>query len=86
MSGVLAVRVMVEDAWDEVFLELPDATPLSELKRQALELTHVRHSPSAYLLKYRGAALGDESRSMAQAGLVQNGALIVLSRRRRPVR
>ena len=49
---------MVEDAWDEVFLELPDATPLAELKRQALELTHVTRNPSEYLLKYRGAAAG----------------------------
>ncbi|HWN17709.1 MAG TPA: hypothetical protein VNO19_02225 [Gemmatimonadales bacterium] len=86
MSGALAVRVMVEDAWDEVFLELPGATALAELKRQALELTHVTRNPAEYLLKYRGATLGDESRSMAQAGLVQNAALIVLSRRRRPVR
>lgn len=86
MSGALAVRVMVEDAWDEVFLELPGGTPLSELKRQALELTHVNRNPSDYLLKYRGASLGDESRSMVEAGLVQNAALIVLSRRRRPVR
>jgi hypothetical protein len=77
---------MVEDAWDEVFLELPGGTPLSELKRQALELTHVNRNPSDYLLKYRGASLGDESRSMVEAGLVQNAALIVLSRRRRPVR
>ncbi len=86
MSEALAVRVMVEDAWDEVFLELPGATPLAELKRQALELTHVTRDPDEYLLKYRGAVLGDESRTMDQSGLVQNGALIVLSRRRRPVR
>jgi hypothetical protein len=86
MSGALAVRVMVEDAWDEVFLELPGATSLSELKRQALELTHVRKNPSDYLLKYRGAALSDESRSLSEAGLVQNAPLIVLARRRRPVR
>jgi hypothetical protein len=86
VSGALAVRVMVEDAWDEVFLELPGSTPLAELKRQALELTHTKRDPSNYLLKYRGATLSDESRSMADAGLVQNGVLIVLSRRRRPVR
>ena len=86
MSGAVAVRVMVEDAWDEVFLELPGSTPLAEVKRQALDLTHVKRDPSYYLLKYRGAALDDESRTVAEAGLVQNGALIVLSRRRRPVR
>lgn len=86
MNGALAVRVMVEDAWDEVFLELPAETPLSELKRQALARTYLERDPSDYLLKYRGAALRDESRSLSEAGLVQNAALIVLARRRRPVR
>jgi hypothetical protein len=77
---------MVEDAWDEVFLELPSETLLSELKRQALEATHVDQDPSEYMIKYRGAAVSDESRSLADAGLVPNAALIVLARRRRPVR
>ena len=86
MTGALPVRVMVEDAWDEVFLELPGATALSELKRQALRLTHVDGDPSDYMIKYRGAAMADESRSMEDAGLVPNAALIVLARRRRPVR
>jgi hypothetical protein len=86
MTDPLAVRVKVEDAWDEVFLELPDGTPLSELKRQALEMTHITGNPSEYLIKYRGAALSDESRSLAQAGVVPNSALIILAKRRRPVR
>lgn len=86
MSGALAVRVMVEDAWDEVFLEVPADTPVSELKRQALTLTHVTRNPAEYMVKFRGAALSDESRTLTQAGLVPNAALIVLSRRRRPVR
>jgi hypothetical protein len=83
---VLPLRVMVEDVWDEVFLELPDELPVSELKRQALELTRVTRDPSEYMLKFRGAQLSDESVSLANAGLVPNGALIVLARRRRPVR
>jgi hypothetical protein len=84
--SVLPLRVMVEDVWDEVFLELPDDLPVSEVKRQALELTRVKHDPSEYILKFRGAQLSDESVSLAKAGLVPNGALIVLARRRRPVR
>ena len=84
--SALPVRVMVEDVWDEVFLELPDGTPLSELKRQALEMTHVTRPPAEFMVKYRGAALSDESQSLADAGLVPNAPLIVLSRRRRPVR
>ena len=86
MTAPVAVRVKVEDAWDEVFMELPDGTPLSELKRQALELTHVTRNPSEYLIKYRGAALSDETRSLAEMELVPNAALIILAKRRRPVR
>ncbi|HEX7337525.1 MAG TPA: hypothetical protein VF252_09995 [Gemmatimonadales bacterium] len=86
MTGAVPVRVMVEDAWDEVVLELPETTPLAELKRAALELTRVTRNPSHYLLKYRGAELSDEERTLSQAGVVPNSALIVLSRRRRPVR
>jgi hypothetical protein len=77
---------MVEDVWDEVLLELPNTTPVGEIKRQALAATRVRRDPSHYVLKFRGAELSDESRSAADAGLVPNAALIVLARRRRPVR
>jgi hypothetical protein len=77
---------MVQDAWDEVLLELPPGTLLAELKRQALEATRVTGDPRGYVLKFRGAELSDESRSLADAGLVPNAALIVLPRRRRPVR
>ena len=86
MTGIVPLRVMVEDVWDEVWLELPAETPVGEIKRQALALTRVKRDPSQYLLKYRGAELSDETRTVSAAGLVPNGALIVLGRRRRPVR
>ncbi len=77
---------MVQDAWDEVPLDLPAGTSLAELKHRALEATKVIRDPGEYLLKFRGAELYDESLSLADAGLVTNGAVIVLPRRRRPVR
>jgi uncharacterized lipoprotein YbaY len=77
---------MVQDAWDEVRLELPDATPLADVKRRALAATRVTRDPAEYVMKFRGAELQDETRTLAQAGLVPNGALIVLPKRRRPVR
>jgi hypothetical protein len=86
MTAVLPLRVMVQDAWDQVRLDLPATTLLAEVKRQALQATRVTGDPDAYLLKFRGAELTDESRSLAEAGLVANGALIVLRRRRQPVR
>jgi hypothetical protein len=78
--------VTVQDAWDEVPLDLPPATSLAELKRAALDATRVRRDPDEYVLKFRGFELLDESQSLADAGLVPNGAVIVLPWRRRPVR
>lgn len=86
MSDTLRLRVTVQDAWDEVPLDLPIATSLAELKRAALEATRVIGDPDDYVVKFRGFELYDESRSLADAGLVPNGALIVLPRRRRAVR
>ncbi len=86
MSALLPLRVMVQDAWDEVTLEVPESTQLGEVKRRALHATKVTRDPNGYVLKFRGAELSDETRSLADAGLVPNGALIVLPRRRRPVR
>jgi hypothetical protein len=77
---------MVQDAWDEIPLDLPSVTSLAQLKRTALEATRVVRDPDEYVLKFRGAELLDESRTLADAGLVPNGAVIVLPRRRRPVR
>jgi hypothetical protein len=86
MSAPIRLRVMVQDTWDEVPLDLPATTSLAELKRVALETTKVTRDPEEYVLKFRGAELYDETRSLADAGLVANGAVIVLPRRRRPVR
>jgi len=86
VSTALPLRVMVEDVWNEVLLELPRETPVGEIKRQALRASHVTEDPALYVLKFRGAELSEESRSAEEAGLVPNGALIVLARRRRPVR
>ena len=86
MSGPMQVRVMVQDAWDEVPLELAPSTSLAEVKRQALAATRVTRDPAGYVIKFRGAELLEESRSLAEAGIVPNAALIVLPRRRRPVR
>ena len=86
MTDVLPVRVKVTPNWDEVHFELPADTPIAELKRRALELSYVFDDPKGYLVKYRGAQLGDEGKSLAQWGIVQNAPLIVLHRRRQPVR
>jgi hypothetical protein len=86
MSATLPLRVTVLDVWDEVPLELSADASLAELKRKALTATRVTRDPAQYVLKFRGFELQDESKSLADAGLVPNGAVIVMPKRRRPVR
>lgn len=85
MSG-MPVRIMVQDAWDQVTLLLPPAASVRDAKRQALVLTHTAGAADDFVVKFRGAELFDESRSLADHGVVPNAALIVLPRRRRAVR
>lgn len=84
--STIPVRVMVEDAWDQVSLVLPPSAPLAEAKTRALALTHATGAPDQFLIKFRGAEMFNEARSLADAGVVSNAALIVMRRRRRPVR
>lgn len=83
---MLPVRVMVEDVWDEVRVDVPSSTPVGDLKSIALRQAGVPGEASGYLMKYLGAELQDEDRSLADAGVVPNAALVVLPRRRRPLR
>ena len=83
--STLPVRGMVQDAWDQVSLELPPAATLQELKQRAMALTHQTGKPEDYLVKFRGASV-DETRSLAESGVVANATLIVMPRQRRPVR
>lgn len=86
MSDLLPVRVMVHDVWDEVKLDVPDSASVGEVKRLALQQARVARHPDGYLVKHRGAEMRDEARTLAQEGVAPNAPLIVLSRRRRPVR
>lgn len=85
-AASIPVRVRVQDAWDEADLELsPDAT-LQELKERALARFRIRRDPAGYAVKFRGAEILDETRTLMEVGVVPNAGLIVLPRRRRPVR
>ena len=86
IAPAVPVRIRVQDAWDEVDLELPSETTVEELKTRALRSFRIRRDPGGYVVKFRGAELIDETRTIAEAGIVANAALIVLPRRRRPVR
>ena len=83
-----AVRVMVTDVWDQVFLAVEPTTTIAELKRQALTqaLKRAQVRPGDYVVKFRGAQVLDETMTVAALGAVPNSPFIVLPARRQPVR
>lgn len=83
-----AVRVMVTDAWDQVFLAVGPDTTVTDLKRQALARALKRNDlpASDYAVKFHGAAVLDESITLSALGAGANAPFIVLPARRRAVR
>jgi hypothetical protein len=86
VSAPVAVRVTVLDTWEEFPLATSAGTTVTEVKRQALASARVTGPADAYVVKYQGAELPEGSTTLAEAGVRPNGALIVLPRRRTPVR
>lgn len=85
MSDDLSLRVKVQDTWDEVRLEAPGSADVADVKRRALRASRIARDPESYVLKFRGMELSDDM-SLADAGVVPNAGLIVLPRRRAPLR
>jgi hypothetical protein len=82
-----AVRVMVTDVWDQVFLAVEPRTTAGELKQRALEQALRRRVAAGdYVLKFHGAPVLDESLTLEALGAGANAPFIVLPGRRRPVR
>jgi hypothetical protein len=86
-TGRLRVRVTVADAWITVPVEAPASTSVATVKSRALAAARLDGSRSRdYEVKYGGGPVIDESLSLGALGIPDGAALIVLARRRRPVR
>jgi hypothetical protein len=87
LATELRVRVAVTPVWDTVELSVTPEWSVARLKQEALaRATGRRLDPSAYVVKFRGAAVVDETRTLAELRVPDGGALIVLPARREPVR
>lgn len=86
MSDAVRFRVRVLESWEDVVLELEPDTPIGDIKRTALDAVHLGVDPSRFLVKFRGAEVSDESRTLADIRVPNDAGLIVLRRRRVPVR
>lgn len=81
------IRVQVADAWDAVRVSVPPNEPVLSVKVRALEALR----PDAayhddYVVKLHGVAIAGEHASLDEAGVRDGSILLVMLRRRQPVR
>ncbi len=82
-----AVRVMVTTVWEQVPLQVDDATTVAQLKHEALRAAlKTTAGEQGFVVKFRGALVQDESITLRALGAVPNAPFIVLPGRRQPVR
>lgn len=85
--SALRLRVQLAEAWDSVDVDAPPDESVAALKMRALtSLDPSADIPEAYAVSYRGNQILDEADSLASAGVLDNGTLLIARRRRRPVR
>lgn len=80
------LRVMVHEMWDAIPMEQPAEASIATVKAAALLAARVVEPAEQFAVKFRGAEVRDESQSLAALGVPDDANLIVLRRRRRPVR
>ena len=86
MSATLPIRITVLDTWDEIQISASPSARVAEIKRDALARARVVGAPEQWVVKYLGAEVPENGTTLEQAGIEPNGALIVLRRRREPIR
>jgi hypothetical protein len=87
VAGPMTLRVTVADAWKTFALEAAVGESAASLKLKALASAHIDGArASSYEMKLGGALVRDESKPLGGLGVQTGASVVVLSRRRRPVR
>ena len=83
----ITVRVEMPDVWDVVRIEVLPTDQVLAVKKHALEALYPEYgSLEEFIVKLSGWEILDETRSLADVGVVDGSILLVTFRRRRPVR
>jgi hypothetical protein len=86
-APIVTIRAQLAAAWDAVRIEVSSAESVEAVKAQALlAFDATRRMPSEYVVTLRGALILDESRTLADVGVVNGSTLLISHRHRRPVR
>ncbi len=81
------VRVQVMDVWDTIEVPVTRDVTFADLKATCLDQALGRAvDPSAYAIKFRGALVTDEDRTLGAADVPDGAPMIVLLVHRQPVR
>ncbi|HUQ20329.1 MAG TPA: hypothetical protein VM099_12015 [Gemmatimonadaceae bacterium] len=84
---VLHLRVQVIDLWDSIRVDAPASEPVISVKRAALDALYPDGvDADGYVVRLHGFEILDESASLAAAGVRNGSILLLVNRRRQPVR
>lgn len=85
-SQIWLIRVQVAEAWDMIRVEASPETRIGAAKRAALDILMTdSNDPEAYEIKHRGVLVNDGD-TLQASGVKDGSTLLVVSRRKRPVR
>ena len=82
----ITIRVEMPEVWDVVRVVAAPAQPVIDVKTAALTALFPGSAPEEMVVKLRGWEILDELASLADAGVVDGSILVMMFRRRRPVR
>ena len=83
----LSLKVRLGDTWQELDLDSSVDESVASVKNRALAAQRRgTQAGSVYEVKFGGALVRDETASLGSLGATDGSSLIVLARRRRPVR
>ena len=84
---VLHLRVQIIELWDSIRIDAAGSEPVISVKRAALNALYPDGSNAdSYVVRLHGFEILDESASLAAAGVRDGSILLLVNRRRQPVR
>lgn len=87
-NNPLHLRVQVADLWDSVRVDADGDKPVSAVKRAALAHFYPDGGvdPDELVVRLHGFEILDEEKSLVESGVRDGSILLLVARRRRPVR
>jgi hypothetical protein len=84
---VLHIRVQVADLWDSIRVDAPASEPVITVKRAALDsLYPAGVDAGEFVVRLHGFEVLDEESTLAATGVRDGSILLLVGRRRKPVR